>query len=204
MERIGVYGGTFNPVHNGHLHVMHEFIKRLGLSKILMIPTYKPPHKAEAQLACSDDRMNMCRLAAKGDELLEISDIEIRRGGKSYTAETLSELKKEYPNSQLFLLMGEDMFVTLSHWRYPELIFKNAVIAAAPRSKDGLEKLEAMRRELEREYDARILFESISFLDISSTEIRRRIKAGENTGDMLPKSVENYILTHKIYEGTKT
>ena len=201
MERIGVYGGTFNPIHNGHLHLMCEFIDRLELSKILVIPTYRPPHKMEIQLADTEDRLNMCRLAAGDDRRLEVSDIEIKRGGKSYTAETLSELKELYPDSQLFLLMGEDMLETLKYWRCPGQIFKNAVIAAAPRSAKGLERLEEMRRELEQDFCARIILESISFLDISSTEIRRRLQANETTGDMLPTAVESYIRDHKIYKG---
>ena len=124
--KTGIYGGTFNPIHNGHLHIVEEFRRGLGLDRVLLIPTRVPPHKAAPDLASAGERFAMCRLAAQGKPWLELSDIEMRREGKSYTAETLEELSALYPQDQFYLLMGEDMFLTLGRWYRPETIFSLA------------------------------------------------------------------------------
>ena len=124
--KTGICGGTFNPIHNGHLHIVEEFRRGLGLDRVLLIPTRVPPHKAAPDLASAGERFAMCRLAAQGKPWLELSDIEMRREGKSYTAETLEELSALYPQDQFYLLMGEDMFLTLGRWYRPETIFSLA------------------------------------------------------------------------------
>ena len=113
--RIGIYGGTFNPIHTAHVHLVREFIKRLSLDRVILIPTGTPPHKATHQLASGADRIEMCRLAAAdiAECPVTVSDIEVLRTGKSYTADTMTELKAQYPDDELFLLMGEDMFCTV-------------------------------------------------------------------------------------------
>ena len=132
--KTGIYGGTFNPIHNGHLHIVEEFRRGLGLDRVLLIPTRVPPHKAAPDLASAGERFAMCRLAAQGKPWLELSDIEMRREGKSYTAETLEELSALYPQDQFYLLMGEDMFLTLGRWYRPETIFSLASVCTTPRS----------------------------------------------------------------------
>lgn len=116
--RIGIYGGTFNPIHSAHVHLVREFIKRLSLNRVILIPTGTPPHKATHQLASGADRIEMCRLAAAdiAECPVTVSDIEVLRTGKSYTADTMTELKAQYPDDELFLLMGEDMFCTVEKW----------------------------------------------------------------------------------------
>ena len=106
--RIGIYGGTFNPIHTAHVHLVREFIKRLSLDRVILIPTGTPPHKATHQLASGADRIEMCRLAAAdiAECPVTVSDIEVLRTGKSYTADTMTELKAQYPDDELFLLMG--------------------------------------------------------------------------------------------------
>lgn len=199
--KIGIYGGAFNPIHNGHLHVLRAFAERLQLSTVLVIPTYVSPHKRSAQLASPKDRLVMCELAvAEDNNVMKVSDLEIRRGGTSYTAVTLKELACLYPGAELILLMGEDMFLTLRQWKMPEIIFKFAKICVAPRSVKGLGRLEELRDRLIYEYDAHINFEQISFLDISSTEIRRRVQAGERIEGLVPWKVEEYIHQKKIYQ----
>ena len=107
--RIGIYGGTFNPIHTAHVHLVREFIKRLSLDRVILIPTGTPPHKATHQLASGADRIEMCRLAAAdiAECPVTVSDIEVLRTGKSYTADTMTELKAQYPDDALFLLMGK-------------------------------------------------------------------------------------------------
>ena len=122
MAKIGLYGGTFHPIHEAHVHLVKDFADRLGLDQILLMPTFQPPHKQAHQLASPEDRLAMCRLAAAGDQRIQVSDLEIRRAGKSYTAETMEELHRLYPGNQWYLLMGEDMFLTVEHWYRPETI----------------------------------------------------------------------------------
>ena len=146
--RIGIYGGTFNPIHTAHVHLVREFIKRLSLDRVILIPTGTPPHKATHQLASGADRIEMCRLAAAdiAECPVTVSDIEVLRTGKSYTADTMTELKAQYPDDELFLLMGEDMFCTVEKWYHPERIFAAAEICAAPRDKDSFQTLVTRRR----------------------------------------------------------
>ena len=200
QERIGVHGGTFNPIHNGHLHIQREFAKRLQLNQLIVMPTYEPPHKKQDCLASARDRLCMCRLAVAADPLLTVSDLEIQRGGKSYTLETLYTLKTLYPDSSLWLLMGEDMFVTLEKWRGAPEIFRTAEICVAPRSVYGLPRLKHLADNYQRTYQARIRIEQISFLDISSTAIRNRICKGLPITGLVPKTVAEYIDQHKIYQ----
>ena len=147
MNRIAIFGGTFNPIHNGHLHIAQQFQKQLCAQRVLFIPTFVPPHKRAPDLAPAEDRLEMCRLACEGTPF-EVSDLEIRRGGPSYTAETLLALKREYPDAELCFLTGEDMFLTLETWYKPDVIYSLATICAAPRSTDGVKNLRDMEPKL--------------------------------------------------------
>ncbi len=199
--KTGVYGGTFNPIHLGHIHILKEFIRRLSLDKVLLIPTGTPPHKNTPSLAGAEDRLAMCGLALQEIEKapVEISEIELKREGKSYTADTLRALKEEYPEDELFLLMGEDMFLTVHQWYCPETIFALAALCASPRSKDGLCKLMAQKKQLEEVYGAKCLVENIPYFPASSTEIRDRAARGESLSGLVPPEVEKYIVAHGLY-----
>ena len=137
--RTGIYGGTFNPIHLAHVHLVRAFIEQLSLNRVLLIPTGQPPHKAAAALACNADRLAMCRLAAAeiSECPVEVSDIEMRRAGKSYTADTLTALRGQYPQDDFYLLMGEDMFLTVERWYEPEKIFREATVPAADPPRRG-------------------------------------------------------------------
>ena len=148
MRKIAVYGGTFNPIHNGHIHLIEKFKKLIGFDKVVLIPTNLPPHKEALELASAEDRLQMCRLAAR-DAGFEVSDIEIRRRGRSYTVDTLESLKESDPDAEFYLVMGEDMFLTLLSWRRPDDILKLSTICAAPRSWQGLKKLEEYEKKTE-------------------------------------------------------
>ena len=146
--------------------------------------------------------MEMCRLAA--GEITEapvlLSRLELSREGKSYTAETLEELKRVFPGDEFYLLMGEDMFLTVDRWYRPETIFALAKICASPRSADGFRQLKEKKRELEDRFGARCCVEDIPYWNISSTEIRKMAAAGEELNGMTPVSVAKYIREHKLYE----
>ncbi|MCH5352753.1 MAG: nicotinate (nicotinamide) nucleotide adenylyltransferase [Acutalibacter sp.] len=199
--KIGIYGGTFNPIHLGHLHILQEFIRRLKLSKVLLIPTHVPPHKQSHNLASGEERVTMCKIAAAEitEATVEVSTIELEREGKSYTAETLQELTRQYPHDEFYLLMGEDMFLTIHQWYQPETIFSLATVCGSPRSEDGLQKLYRQRDFLEKEYGARCIVEDISYFPASSTEVRELARRGESLSHLVPGAVENYIKAHGLY-----
>lgn len=200
--RTGIYGGTFNPIHLAHVHLLREFARRLALDRLILIPTGTPPHKEAHQLASSDDRLEMCRIAAMdiAECPVEVSDIEIRRGGRSYTADTLTALREKYPKDELFLLMGEDMFLTVERWYHPERIFRAAVVCAAPRDYGSFQKLVRHGEEIRRTYPAfSYIIQNIPYLPVSSTEIRARLESGESLSGLVPERVEQYIRERGLY-----
>lgn len=200
--RIGVYGGTFNPMHLGHTHILTEFVKRLNLDKLIVIPTAVPPHKKVSDLAPSADRLEMCRLALESIKAVssEVSDMEISRGGLSYSSDTISALSNSNPGSELYFLMGEDMFLTVQNWYEPEKIFSLAILAASPRSNDGFKRLLEHKGYLENNFGAKAVIEDIPYLNVSSTEIREKISTNENTDGLLDRQVLQYITDRGLYK----
>ena len=136
--KIAMFGGSFDPIHNGHVSLAHAFVDTLCLEKVLIIPTHYPPHKQKKTTVTPQQRLDMCRLAFEGEELFEVSDIEIKREGKSYTYMTLEELSIIYPDDELYLITGADMFMTIDQWKEPEIIFRHAVICGVPRDDDDI------------------------------------------------------------------
>lgn len=207
--KIGVYGGTFNPPHLGHLTAARAVFDLLKLDKLLLVPAGLPPHKAlPAGSPTAEQRLEMTRLAAEqlglGDRV-QVLDLELRRQGKSYTADTLSQIRELYPEAELWLLMGTDMFLTLQTWHEPEAIFAQAGIAAFGRTEEDTEELFSVQREyLYRTYpDARIFTLTIpGVVDISSTELREQLSA-DRGANLLAPAVYGYILREGLY-GTGT
>lgn len=199
--RLGIYGGTFNPIHNGHIHILYEFSKRLALDKTLIIPTATPPHKQTVKLASAEDRMKMCGLVAGeiSGASAEVSDIEIKRKGKSFTADTLKQLKAICPYAEMFLLMGEDMLLSFGTWYKPDEISKLSALCASPRSTKGLEKMSRFAEELTEKFGAVCMIEDIPYVDVSSTDVRDKIDRGESISGLVPSSVEAYIKEQGLY-----
>lgn len=203
--KIGIYGGTFNPPHLGHLQAAQAVFELLKLDKLLLIPAGIPPHKKLPEgCPTAEQRLEMTRLA--GDQLglgkqVETLDLEIRREGKSYTSDTLAELRRRFPDDELWLLMGTDMFLSLHAWHDPAEIFAQAGIAAFGRTEEDTEELfSAQRKMLYRNYpDARIFTLTIpGVIDVSSTELREKLLKGEGN-NLLPPAVYGYILREKLY-----
>lgn len=197
MLKIAIYGGTFNPIHNGHIHLAEQFARLIGTDRFFLIPTRVPPHKRARDLASARDRLAMCGLAFSGS-VFEVSDIEIRRKGLSYTVDTLLELKRQYPDSELYLITGEDMFVTVQNWYHVQMIYSLATICAAPRSRDGMQPLLDQAHILEQG-GARTRIENIDYLPISSTMVRDAIKSGKSVSTLVPPAVEDYIVKNNLY-----
>ena len=203
--KIGVYGGTFNPPHLGHLTAARSVFELLNLDLLLLIPAGLPPHKElPAGSPTPEQRLEMTRLAGEqlglGDKVRTL-DIELERGGRSFTSDTLAQLKAQYPDSELWLLMGTDMFLTLQAWHEPEKILSLAGIAAFGRTEEDTEELfSAQRNYLYQTYpQARIFTLTIpGVIDVSSTELREKLAKGQG-GNLLAPAVYGYILREGLY-----
>ncbi len=189
MKKIGILGGTFNPPHIGHLILAEEAEEQLGLDKVFFIPTNKPPHKGEDQLN-PRQRLRMTQLVTEDNPSFEALDIEIKRKGVSYTVDTLGQLQKKYPKSNLYLIIGSDLANSFDKWRQPDKIKKLAEVIAAPRKGIPLQ--------------ARNQFKIIDItqIGISSSQIRKRLKKGRTIKYLVPKKVESYIKKNNIYKRT--
>ncbi len=202
--RIGVYGGTFNPPHLGHLTSARFAMEALGLDRLIFIPAGDPPHKdLPRHSPPAEERLEMIRLAADSMLLpgrVEVSDMEVRREGKSYTADTLAELREQYPGDELWLLMGTDMFLTLQDWKRPEVICSLARLAAFARTEtDTVETLEAHGRYLRETFGADcVVIQLPQVIPVSSTQLRERLGKGEGR-EYLPVPVYGHILRHGLY-----
>lgn len=195
--RVGIFGGTFNPPHCGHVLLAEHAVRALMLDLLYIIPAADPPHKEVAQKVPAEHRLAMARLAFEGVERAQVSDLEIRRGGKSYTADTAEELLRLHPGAQLYLLVGTDMLMNLPEWRRVEELLKLCTIAAFQRETGDGEKLEAQARYLRERFGARVEIIRDSFLEVSSTWARERLREGESRE--LPKKVVDYIRKNKLY-----
>lgn len=199
MTRIGIYGGTFSPPHKGHVAAARAFMEQMELDFLYVIPAALPPHKEMEGEVSAEHRLNMTRLAFYGIDGIYVSDMEIKRGGKSYTVDTLRALSGE--DRRLFLLCGTDMMLTLDEWREPDEIFKLCYPAYVRREKDPLldaiiVKKITLYREKYGKVVRRILTDPI---EISSSEIRRRIQKGSLLSDVLSPLVEKYIRDNHLY-----
>ena len=197
--RTGIYGGTFNPIHTGHVRLVKAYQKQLELDRVLIIPTCVPPHKAEEDLADGQDRLEMCRLAFLEDQRFQVDDLELRRGEKSYTVDTLEALHNQWPEDTFYLIMGSDMFLTVTQWKDYERIFQLAVICAGARELGIKCRLENWGKQLEYRYGTRWRVIDFSPLPISSTQIRQRIRCGESVKGLVPDRVAEYLHQTGLY-----
>ena len=199
---IGIYGGTFDPPHWGHITAARAAMEQLGLDRLVLIPDRVPPHKALPEGSASpEQRLEMAALAtAELGKRAEVSDRELRRDGPSYTSDTLAELRREHPEDTLWLLMGSDMFLSLQTWHAPEEIMALARIAPFSReAADESETFAAQQSRLEREYGAQIqIVQNPEVRELSSTEVRAALAAGRGS-DLLPPAVYGYVLREHLY-----
>ena len=202
--KLGIYGGTFNPPHLGHLTSAQAAMDVLGLDHLQFVPAAEPPHKQLPQGSPSPEaRLAMVELAA--DSLLlpdrvGVSAIELSRPGKSYTADTLEQLHAQYPKAELWLMMGTDMFLTLQHWKEPERITKLAGVCTFARTQsDRVETLERQAEYLQKTFGARTcVLQQPHIVDVSSTQLRELLAKGEGQA-YLPPAVYGYIIRHGLY-----
>ena len=200
--KIGIYGGTFNPIHTGHIHAAKQAMEILNLDKLLMIPDRIAPHKEiPSGSPTPQQRLEMLRLAVEGEPGIEVSDMELKREGKSYTYLTVEALREEYPDAELYLLMGTDMFLSFHTWMNPERITAQATLAIMYRGEKGeAAKIEARKAEMEAE-GVRVVLVRNDTINISSTQLRRLI-AFRCAGEFLPNGVESYIRRNGLYDAS--
>ena len=193
-----MFGGSFNPVHAGHIALCRGCQDKYRFDRFLMVPDNLPPHKPAEGLVSNESRLEMLRIALKGNLEFEISTIEYELGGRSYTVRTLAELKKRYPGYEFYLLIGSDMLFSFREWREYETILELAVVVAAARHPAEIERLQEYRRGFGLK-QSRIEILELPVLEISSTHIRDILKEGRNPGDLLPPGVYDYIQRWGLY-----
>ena len=196
--KIGIFGGSFDPVHNGHVELSQAFMSTLSLDRVLVIPAYVSPFKIKNRAALPLQRLEMCRLAFSELPNTEVSDIEIVRQGASFTYQTLQTLALQCPDSELFLITGADSFLTLQNWREPKEIFRLATVCVIPRNDDREDVLKKHAEYL-HELGAKTEILGAEVMTVSSTEIRRRVQSGESIKGLVPEKVEEYIYENGLY-----
>ena len=195
--RTGVLGGSFNPIHYGHLLLADEVLEALALDRILFVPAGVPPHKSPALLAPAEDRFAMVKLAVAERPRFEVSDIELRRAGPSYTVETVEALG--IPRAQLFLIVGSETFLDLLSWREPRRIAELAQLAVVPRVGSAFDPDSAAARKVVREIGQEPLVVHATSLPISASELRRRVREGRSLAFRLPDAVIRHIEARGLY-----
>ena len=200
MERIGIYGGTFNPPHIGHIQAAKQAVKALNLTKLLVIPDRIAPHKViPSGSPTPQQRLEMVQTAFRDCPEIEVSDLELRREGVSYSYQTVEELKQRYPHAQLILLMGTDMFLSFHTWKKPEIILENAALGVFYRGEKGEQAaIEAKKAEMEAAGHNIMLVEN-DVINVSSTQMRRLL-AFRCAGEFLPEGVLDYIREYRLYD----
>ena len=200
MERIGIYGGSFDPPHIGHIQAAKQAVEALQLDRLFVIPVASPPHKGGCR-ASEAHRLEMVRLALQDEHKIQVSDHEIARGGTSYTYETVEAFRDKYPQAQLYLLMGSDMFQSFHTWKHPEKILEqvNPVVFCRG-DKDEKTKNQAQKETLEAQGHKAVLLDN-PVLEISSTQMRRLL-AFQCADSFLPDGVGDYIREHGLYDST--
>lgn len=202
--RLGVLGGTFNPPHLAHLLCASEAADQLGLDRVLLVPAHEPPHKEVHDDPGAAVRAELCDLAVSGDDRLAVSRIELERGGRSFTVDTLRALRELHPGDELWFIAGGDMAMSLPTWHEPGEILHLSRLAVAERSgavrQDILGRLRAELPGAE----ARIDFFAMPRVDVSSSEIRRRAAEGRSVRYLVPEAVARHIAERGLYRGGGT
>ena len=201
ITRYGVLGGTFDPIHNAHLFVAEAVLEELNLDKIIFIPSGIPPHKTSQKVTRSDHRLMMTALAINSNDKFFVSDIEVNRAGKSYTIQTMRELTEEnFCSAEFYFIVGADAFTQIETWAMYEELLKTTKFVVVTRTGSDNKTLEKTIEKCQSNFGANICKVSIPNLEISSTDIRSRIKRGKNVKYLIPSVVVEYISKYNIYK----
>lgn len=199
MKRIGIMGGTFNPIHNGHLLLAQWALDSQALDEVWFVPTGVSYLKAEQNVLPGNERLHMTKLAVEDNEAFKVSDIELNREGFTYTYETLEQLKALYPEAAFFFIVGADCLYALENWKAPDRILANCVLLAAVRGNASIEELEKKKTELKKRFGGDIRLFPFMNVEISSTEVRNRVRQGKSIRYLVPEKVREYIVHKGFY-----
>lgn len=199
MSKIAMFGGSFNPVHIGHVGIVQRMIGEHNLDKVYVVPTYNTPLKDNTPMLTPEHRLNMCQLAFADLDNVVISDIEISRKGKSFTVDTLKELKRLHPDDEICLIIGADSFLQLRLWHDVAEIFEIATILTVTRDVILPKELNIRKEQYEEEYGARVFISCEPICKASSTEIRNAIKENKPFTHLLSDKVSDYISSKGLY-----
>jgi len=202
-KRVGILGGTFNPIHIGHLILAERALEEYELDEILFIPTGKPYFKSEEEVLDKKVRISMTGNAIEDNPDFALSTIETDREGNTYTYETLQLLKRDNPNNKYYLILGADTLFQIEQWKKPDVIMSLAGILAAVRDDKNKSDLEVKADELKTKFNADINILRMPHIGISSTDIRERIRLGKSVKYMLPEKTLDYIMRNDLYGSTK-
>ena len=199
MKKVGIMGGTFNPVHIGHLMLAECAREEFELDEVWLIPTGCSYMKSQAETVSPKERYHMTEIAASENDKMRCLDIEIKRQGYTYSYETMEELSALFPETQFYFLVGADCLFFMENWKYPERLFHSCHIIAAVRGGAKLSDMEAKREELVKKYQAQITLFAFRNLEISSTDIRKRVREGKSIRYLVPDKVISYIEEKGFY-----
>lgn len=201
MSKIGIMGGTFDPIHNGHLMIGRQAYNEYGLKEIWFIPSGHPPHKKNRNVTEPAIRLAMTELAVRGHKGFICSDFEIRRKGYTYTAQTLRLLCEKYPEHSFYFIIGADSLYEIENWYEPDQVLSQAVLLAARREyEEANRSMDKQIAYLAAKYHADIRTLHCQEMDISSLALRRMIACGQSVADYVPQEVISYIKTHGLYQ----
>ncbi len=198
--KIGLFGGSFNPIHMGHIALANNFVRDLKLDKLILMPANIPPHKRGMELAEGKDRLNMCRIAAGKINNAEASDFELSRNEVSFTVDTLEELYGKY-NEKIYLIMGTDMFLSLHTWRNPQRIFELSIPCVSSRNKKETEKLKEQGIFLLEKFGVKSEIREFPVIELSSTQIREKLSQNEDLSSLVDDDILEYIRQNGLYKG---
>ncbi len=202
MARIGVFGGTFDPVHLGHLILAEQCREQAQFDEVWFVPAARPPHKVERTLTRFDQRAEMLALAIAGQPAFRINELEKDRPGPSYTADTLAQLRQAHPEHEFWLLIGSDSVSDLPLWRDPGRIISQAGLIVAGRPGHAIPDAEQLRAMLRITEESTLRYQAVNspLIDISSRDLRRRVQLGRSIRYLVPRAVECYIREKRLYE----
>lgn len=199
MQSIGIMGGTFNPIHMGHLIAAQEVLNEMNIDRIIFIPTGDPPHKNKVEVIPATDRYEMVKLAVKSNEEFEVSNIEIKRAGKTYSYDTLKELHNIYYGTQFYFIIGFDTLKEIDTWKNIDDVCRMTNFIVVNRGNNSKEIIEEIKIK-EEKYKCKFILVKIPDIEISSTDIRNRIKKNKSIKYLVTDEVEEYIKKKGLYK----
>lgn len=200
MKKIAIFGGTFNPIHNGHISVALNFLDALSLDQIFFVPTNISPHKIGLGVVDPVMRFQMCKIALQRHLRFRVSDIELLRRGVSFSYQTLQTFQDMFPYDEIYFIIGADMFMTVESWMKPEKIFEISTVCTVPRDNYDFDLLKAHAKKL-KTLGAKVFILSKAVSEVSSSFIREKVLNHEDISSFVPRGVENFILKNNLYVG---